>query len=71
MLVDEKARLVRRLIGELPTDRDRQVLYRFYIAEDDKAAICQDLELSSLHFNRVLHRARQRYRELYQEAVSP
>lgn len=69
LLVTEKARLVRRLIGELPTDRDRQILYRFYIAEDDKAAICDDLGLSSLHFNRVLHRARQRYRQLYEETV--
>jgi RNA polymerase sigma-70 factor (ECF subfamily) len=55
---------VRRLIGELDTDRDRQILYRFYIAEEDKERICADLELSSLHFNRVLFRARQRFKEL-------
>lgn len=60
----EEAALVRRLIGELDTDRDRQILYRFYIAEEDKERICADLELSSLHFNRVLFRARQRFKEL-------
>ena len=27
--------------------------------------ICRDLNLSDLHFNRVLFRARQRYRELF------
>jgi RNA polymerase sigma-70 factor, ECF subfamily len=60
----EEAALVRRLIGELETDRDRQILYRFYIAEEEKERICADLELSSLHFNRVLFRARQRFKDL-------
>lgn len=69
LLLAEKAALVRRLIAELPTDRDRQVLYRFYIGEEEKAKICADLELDSLHFNRVLHRARQRYRQLYERAA--
>jgi RNA polymerase sigma-70 factor (ECF subfamily) len=63
-LREEEAALVRRLIGELETDRDRQILYRFYLAEEDKERICADLGLSSLHFNRVLFRARQRFKEL-------
>ena len=69
LLLQEKAQLVRRVIGELGTDRDRQILYRFYIAEEDKASICEDMKLDSLHFNRVLHRARQRYRQLYEQTV--
>jgi len=64
----EEAALVRRLIGELETDRDRQILYRFYIAEEEKERICADLELSSLHFNRVLFRARQRFKDLLEGA---
>jgi RNA polymerase sigma-70 factor, ECF subfamily len=64
----EEAALVRRLIGELETDRDRQILYRFYIAEEDKERICAALELSSLHFNRVLFRARQRFKDLLEGA---
>lgn len=66
-LRQEEAALVRRLIGELETDRDRQILYRFYIAEEDKERICDDLGLSSLHFNRVLFRARQRFKELLEK----
>jgi RNA polymerase sigma-70 factor (ECF subfamily) len=66
-LRQEEAGLVRRLIGELDTDRDRQLLYRFYIAEEDKERICADLGLSSLHFNRVLFRARQRFKEILEE----
>ncbi|MFY9551560.1 MAG: sigma-70 family RNA polymerase sigma factor [Thermoanaerobaculia bacterium] len=68
VLRTERATHVRRVLSELTSDRDREVLFRFYIAEDDKVAICQDLGLSSLHFNRVLFRARERYRELYRES---
>lgn len=64
----EESALVRRLIGELETDRDRQILYRFYIAEEDKERICADLDLSSLHFNRVLFRARQRFKDLLESS---
>ena len=65
---EEEIQEVRRLIGELSTDRDRQLLFRFYVAEEDKERICADLGLSSLHFNRVLFRARQRFRELLESA---
>lgn len=64
VMAAEKSTLVRHLIRELPTDRDRQVLLRFYLADDDKSAICRDLGLDSVHFNRVLHRARRRLMEL-------
>jgi len=63
----EQARIVRGILTELPTERDRQILLRFYLAEEDKSAICRDLGLTSLHFNRVLFRARERYRELFDE----
>jgi RNA polymerase sigma-70 factor (ECF subfamily) len=63
VLLDEEAEAVRRLIRELPTERDRQLLLRFYVAEEDKSSICADLGLDSLHFNRVLFRARQRFKE--------
>lgn len=69
VLQAEKAKRVRQLLGEL-SDRDREILQRFYIEEEDKDRICADLKLSSLHFNRVLHRARERYRELYRKMKS-
>jgi RNA polymerase sigma-70 factor (ECF subfamily) len=65
LLRQEKAFIARRVLKELESDRDRQILFRFYIAEDDKDRICRDLGLTPLHFNRVLFRARERYRELY------
>ncbi len=68
VLRGEEAATVRRLIGELPTDRDRELLLRFYVGEEAKEAICADLGLESLHFNRVLFRARQRFKELLERA---
>jgi RNA polymerase sigma-70 factor (ECF subfamily) len=64
VLHDEEAEIVRTLINELPTDRDRQLLLRFYVAEEEKESICAALDLDHLHFNRVLFRARQRFKEL-------
>ena len=67
VLLDEEAETVRQLIRELPTERDRQLLLRFYVGEEDKESLCADLGLDSLHFNRVLFRARQRFKELLLE----
>ncbi len=67
-LLDEEATLVRELIDRLEPDRDRQLLYRFYIVEEAKERICADFELSSLHFNRVLFRARGRFKTLLERA---
>ena len=67
ILLDEEAETVRQLIRELPTERDRELLLRFYVTEEDKESLCADLGLDSLHFNRVLFRARQRFKELFLE----
>jgi RNA polymerase sigma-70 factor, ECF subfamily len=70
LLRKEKVELIRQILKEMPNQRDIQVLFRFYIAEEEKEKICADLELSSAQFNLVLHRARERYRELYLRAIS-
>jgi RNA polymerase sigma-70 factor (ECF subfamily) len=66
LLREEKAALVRQLLEELGSERDRQVLFRFYIAEEDKEQIRSDLGLTGPEFNLVLFRARRRYRDLYE-----
>lgn len=68
MLPGELASRVQQLLGELDTARDRELLYRFYVAEDEKTVICRDLGLTSLHFNRVPFRARQRFKELLERS---
>jgi RNA polymerase sigma-70 factor (ECF subfamily) len=67
LLQQERATMVRAVLAELESDRDREILFRFYIAEEDKETICRDLSLTPLHFNRVLFRARKRYRDLYRQ----
>jgi RNA polymerase sigma-70 factor (ECF subfamily) len=64
ILEKEEAATVRRIIGDLHNDRDRELLMRFYVGEEDKEILCADLGLDSLHFNRVLFRARQRFKDL-------
>ena len=67
----ERAQRVHEVLAELRNPRDQELLYRFYIAEEEKEEICEDLGLSSLHFNRVLFRAKQRFRDLLDEAAPP
>lgn len=55
---------VAKLLGELGVSRDREILRRYYVDEADKAQICGELDISPTHFNRVLYRAKQRFREL-------
>ena len=69
LLRKESADIVRQILKEMTNERDIQVLFRFYLAEDDKEQICADLGLTSLQFNLVLHRARERYRELYERII--
>lgn len=56
------------LLRELGTARDREILTRLYIHEHDKDEICAALGVESTHFNRVLFRAKQRFRELLVKA---
>jgi RNA polymerase sigma-70 factor (ECF subfamily) len=56
------------LLAELSTPRDRELLSRLYIHDEDKASICAALGVDSLHFNRVLFRAKARFRELLAQA---
>ena len=62
LLRSERVGLVRDVLAGLPTARDRELLTRHYLTEDDKQHICDDLGLSAAHYDRVLYRARQRYK---------
>jgi RNA polymerase sigma-70 factor (ECF subfamily) len=57
-------RTVHGALAALPVERDRAIIRRFYLEEDPKQQICQDLNLSPGHFDRVVFRARQRMKEL-------
>ncbi len=65
LLRKERVEIVRLVISDLKVERDREVLFRYYIAEEDKDRICADLGLTSLQFNSVISRALKRFKELY------
>lgn len=56
----EVCRHVRAHLDSLKKKRDREILKRFYVQEEDKESICSFLGVDSVHFNRVLFRARRR-----------
>jgi len=60
----QTATLVRALIADLPVERDRDLLWRHYVLDHNKQMLCDEYALSVEHFDRVLHRARLRLREL-------
>lgn len=65
---EQVQRAVRKLLDELPVPRDREILIRTYLEDEDKASICEALGVDSAHYNRVLFRAKQRFRELVKTA---
>jgi RNA polymerase sigma-70 factor, ECF subfamily len=58
------ARAARLVLTELPGVRDRDLLMRFYLNDETKESICTSLGLTEDHFNRVIFRARNRFRAL-------
>lgn len=71
-LARERAKqAVRSLLGELDNDRDRRILYRYYIDEMDKEDVCRELDLSHRHFDKVISRARKRFKDLLDSGRSP
>lgn len=60
----QRRQAVEDLLNELPQQRDRDVLRRTYLYGQEKEVICQHLALDAAHFDRVIHRARQRFRKL-------
>lgn len=64
---DQWARLVKRLLQEVSPTRDRMLLVRFYLQEETKEELCREFGLTEQHFNRVIYRARGRFRELLRQ----
>lgn len=61
---DRLARRVKALLQSMSSQRDRTVLVRFYLNEEDRETICRELKLTPAQFARVIHRARGRLRQL-------
>jgi RNA polymerase sigma factor (sigma-70 family) len=55
---------VMRAIGALTVPRDRDILIGFYLQGNEKAEICAQFQLEPAQFDRIVHRARTRVRNL-------
>jgi len=60
--------MLRTLLAEMPVARDREILARFYLDEQDKDDVCRALQIDPAHFHRVVFRARERFRTLLEQA---
>jgi len=61
---NERREIVASLMESMCVTRDREVLVRHYLHEEDKTDICREKNLTSQHFDRVISRARNRCRKL-------
>jgi RNA polymerase sigma factor (sigma-70 family) len=59
----EKIDLVLKTLGRL-SDRDREVLTRFYLHEESQEAICAAMQLTETQFRLLKSRAKQRFGEI-------
>jgi RNA polymerase sigma-70 factor (ECF subfamily) len=60
--------MLRTLLAEMPVARDREILARFYLDEQDKDDVCRVLDIDPAHFHRVVFRARERFRTLLEQS---
>lgn len=65
---EQTSAAVRKLLNTMPVERDRELLIRLYVYDQDRQEICRALGLDSLHFNRVLYRAKGRFRKLLEQS---
>lgn len=64
---EQRKNLVADVIDEMPTERDRKILRHYFSEERSKAEVCKILDLTPVHFDRVLHRARKRLKDRFDD----
>jgi RNA polymerase sigma-70 factor (ECF subfamily) len=67
LLRDERRKLVRQALDELPV-KDRSLLRRIFMDEEDKDAVCEEFGVTREHLRVLLHRARGRLRATMRRA---
>lgn len=56
-------KIVLEVIQELNQERDRDIIIQTFLYEQPKEVVCENLNLSNQHFDRVLFRARDRLKQ--------
>lgn len=65
----QNTELIHRVLSEL-NDRDREILTRFYLAEQSQEQICSEMGLSETQFRLLKSRAKARFGELGKKKIS-
>ncbi|HET8696271.1 MAG TPA: sigma-70 family RNA polymerase sigma factor, partial [Gammaproteobacteria bacterium] len=65
----DERRLLERAIEKLGAARDRELLTRCYLLEQDRHEVCASLGLDRNQFNKALSRARSRLRNLLADGM--
>ncbi len=65
----QRTELINRVLGEM-TDRDREILTRFYLQEEGQDQICTEMGLSETQFRLLKSRAKARFGELGRKKLS-
>jgi RNA polymerase sigma-70 factor (ECF subfamily) len=63
LAVKQRAEIMERALRSI-SDRDREILTRFYLLEQSQAQICEDMRLSDTQFRLLKSRAKARFGEL-------
>jgi RNA polymerase sigma-70 factor (ECF subfamily) len=66
----EERLMIRQVLSQMKPERDRIVLFKFFIEEETRETICSNLGLSRSQFNVVLFRALERYKTLYKRTLA-
>jgi RNA polymerase sigma-70 factor (ECF subfamily) len=68
-IFQQRAELIQRVLGEL-SERDREILTRFYLHEQCQDEICSEMALSETQFRLLKSRAKARFGELGKKKLS-
>lgn len=68
---EQQARAVREVLEQMRHPRDREILVRVYLHDQDKLQVCRELGINEGHYKRVLHRARERFAVLLHRRHRP
>lgn len=63
VIAEQRAEIMRQVLAEI-SERDREILTRFYIHEETQEQICSDMGLSETQFRLLKSRAKGRFGEL-------
>ena len=70
-VIDREAKQnVRSLLAEMNQERDRQILLQHYLLDRSKEVVSENLGLTADQFDRVIHRARARFRALIESQMT-